>query len=154
MSLIILLAVFGFLFIFLEFFLPGMIFAILGALLLIASISQFFFCYGILWGVIYLLSVLLLCIGVCKIALSWIQRHKAKDHFYLNNHQEGYLASQFDPSFIGKEGIAFTELKPSGHILVEGKQQQALCESGYIPKGAAIQVVGGKGGHLLIKQKE
>lgn len=153
MSLIVLLTIAGLLSLFMEFFLPGMIFAMIGSVLLLASICLFFYLYDVIWGVLYLGGLLLLIIGICKTALWWIKRNKSKDHFYLNKDQEGYVAAQFDQSAVGKEGIAFTELKPAGHVLIEGKQSQALCETGYAEQGAAIRVVGGKGGHLLVRTK-
>ncbi len=155
MTLISLLAIAGLGLIFLEFFMPGMIFAIAGSILLLASVALFFVSHSAIWGMFYVFSLLILVLGICKTALWWIKRFKDKDHFYLNNSQEGYLGAQFDRTAIGKEGTAFTELKPAGHVLIEGKQQQALSETGYVPKGTVIQVVGGKGGHLLVRhQKE
>jgi|SRR5579862_521911 len=153
MSLIVLLTIAGLVSLFLEFFLPGMIFAMVGTVLLLGGISIFFLSFCAIWGLFYLFALLILIIGVCKTALWWIKRNKLKDHFYLNNDQEGYVAAQFDESAIGKEGIAFTELKPAGHVLVEGKQLQALCETGFAEQGATIHVVGGKGGHLLVRTK-
>jgi membrane-bound ClpP family serine protease len=150
MFLIVLLAITGLVCVFLEFFLPGMIFAIAGAAALVASISFFFVAHAALWNALYLLVLLLMLFMVCKMALRWIK--KDKDQLYLSNNQEGYVAAQYDHSAVGKEGIAFTELKPAGHVLIEGKQSQALCETGYAPKGATVRVVGGKGGHLLVRE--
>ena len=154
MLLISLLAVGGFFLIFLEFFLPGMIFAIAGSVALVASLVLFFLSHSLLYGLFYAFFVLILLVFVCKTALFWIKRSKAKDQFYLGSSQEGFVASQFDASAIGKQGIAFTELKPAGHVLVDGKLCQALSERGYIAKDSAILVVAGKGGHLLVKQQE
>jgi membrane-bound ClpP family serine protease len=151
MILIGLLALIGLVLIFLEFFLPGMIFAICGTILLLSSVGLFFIQNAAIWGLFYLFSLLVLLVGTCKIALLWIKKSKDKDQFYLENNQEGYVAAQFDKTAIGKKGIAYTELKPAGHIFIEGKTQQALCETGYVQQGAVIHVVGGKGGHLIVK---
>lgn len=149
-----LLAMGGLFLIFLEFFLPGMIFAIAGSAALVASLVLFFLTHSALYGLLYFILLLLLLVLVCKTALFWIKRSKAKDQFYLGNSQEGYVAAQFDASAIGKQGVAFTELKPAGHVLIEGKLQQALSERGYIAKNSAILVIAGKGGHLVVKQEE
>ncbi len=74
--------------------------------------------------------------------------------FTLVGEQEGYLASSFDRALIGKAAIALSELKPSGHITVEGKPMQAMSETGFVDKDAAVEVVGGRGGYLLVKHKE
>lgn len=152
MMLVAFLAIIGFTLVFLEFFLPGMIFALVGCASLVGSIAIFFLTHSTVWIILYILCVLLILLAICKTALWWIQKTKGKDQFFLGNNQEGYVASQFDQTAVGKQGTAFTELKPSGHVLVEGKQQQALCESGYAAPGTIVMVVGGKGGYLLVRE--
>jgi membrane-bound serine protease (ClpP class) len=152
MVLIALLAVGGLFLIFLEFFLPGMIFAAFGAFALLTSLVLVFLRYSVLFGLFYFSTILLLLLLVCKIALHWIKKTKDKDQFYLSNSQEGYVAAQFDANAVGKQGVAFTELKPSGHVLIDSQMQQALSERGYISKGTAIKVIAGKGGHLLVRE--
>ena len=148
--LVVFLALIGFTLVFLEFFLPGMIFALVGCASLLGSIVIFFLSHSAVWIILYILCVLLLLLAICKTALWWIQKTKEKNQFFLGNNQEGYVASQFDQTAVGKQGVAWTELKPSGYVLIEGKQQQALCESGYAAPGTIVTVVGGKGGYLLV----
>jgi membrane-bound serine protease (ClpP class) len=149
MLLIILCAIIGLLLVFLEFFLPGMIFAVGGAILLLISMSLFCLAYPVMWGIGFILFLLLMLFLVCKVALRWIVRSKTD----LTKDQEGYVAAQFEKTAIGKCGVALTDLKPSGHVVVDGKPHQALCETGYVASGAFISVIGGKGGHLIV-QKE
>ena len=151
MSIILLLAVAGFTLIFLEFFLPGAVLAILGSLSLLASSALFFIDYPGLWGILYLFCLLLCVFAVCKLALWKLKGSAGKGDFYHGEDQEGYSASSFDPKLIGKEGIVSTELKPAGHITVEGELYQALSETGFISKGATVKIVGGKGSHLIVR---
>lgn len=74
--------------------------------------------------------------------------------FVLTSDQQGFQASTYDTDLIGKEGMAFSDLKPSGHIMVEERLVQALSETGYIVKGIPIVIVGGKGANFIVKQKE
>jgi membrane-bound serine protease (ClpP class) len=80
-----------------------------------------------------------------------VKRSQGKGNFYHGEDQEGFLASAFDPELIGKEGTVSTELKPAGHILVDGHVYQALSETGFISKGSAVKIVGGKGSHLIVR---
>lgn len=151
MALILLLAIAGLLLIFLEFFLPGAVLAVLGTLSILVSLGIFFVQYPPLWGIVYL-GILLLCIfAVCKLALWRVKCSSKKGDFYHGEDQEGYAASSFDQSLIGKEGTVSTELKPAGHIIVDGRRCQALSESGFISKGITVQVMGGKGSHLIVQ---
>jgi membrane-bound ClpP family serine protease len=154
MALIILLALAGLSLVFLEFFLPGAVLAVLGTLAILVSLGIFFVQYPLPWGILYLSVLLLAIFAVCKLALWRVRRSSKAGHFYLGEDQEGYAASSFDQSLIGKEGTVSTELKPAGHITVGGQLCQALSESGFISKGAAVQIVGGKGSHLIVTQRK
>lgn len=151
MATILLLAFAGIVLIFLEFFLPGAVMAVLGTLSLLVSIGLFFVQYSALWGIIFMLGVFLAVFITCKLALWQVKRSQEKGHFYHGEDQEGFLASAFDPQLIGKEGIVSTELKPAGHIVVEGHVYQALSETGFISKGNSVKIVGGKGSHLIVR---
>ncbi len=154
MAIIFLLAVAGIVLIFLEFFLPGAVLAVIGTIALLISLGLSFAQYPALWGIFYLLILLLAVFMNCKFALWCMKRSKGNAHFYHAETQEGYAASSFDQSLIGKEAIVSTELKPAGHISVEGKSYQALSESGFISKGVNVQILGGKGSHLIVKERK
>ncbi len=133
--------------IFLEFFLPGTLLAILGGAALLASVILLFTSHPPLWGVLYLFLLPLLVWVTCKIALRQVNRGA----FYHGEDQAGYSASSFASELIGKEGSVSTELKPAGHILVEGRSYQALSETGFLSKGERVKIVGGKGSHLIVR---
>ncbi len=146
------LAFFGLLLVFLEFFLPGMIMIIGGALLLSASLFVFhmqnqgsswlFFGYccvlsGVAWGVV-------------RLALLIIRHSAKKGTLCLKSDQEGFKASFFNSEFIGKRGMAATDLRPSGRVIVEGAVLQAVSRSGFIENKSEVVVDGGDGGHLVV----
>lgn len=147
---IILFALLGLIFIFLEFFLVGALFAILGSLFIVLSLVLFFLSFPLVWLFGYLALIVFAVTGICKGALWWIKRRRGE--FYLQNDQEGYSASFFDRNLVGKVGVAVTELKTAGHVLIEKKRYQALSEGGFITKGASIVVVGGRGAYLIVKE--
>jgi membrane-bound ClpP family serine protease len=154
MSIILLLALTGIILIFLEFFLPGAVLAVIGTLALLISLGLCFAHYSVLWGLAYLVLLSVVLFLTCRFALWYLKKSQGKSHFYHGEDQEGYTASSFDQSLIGKEGIVSTELKPAGHILVEGKRYQALSESGFISKGITVLILGGKGSHLIVKERK
>lgn len=126
--------------------------AIGGTLLLVSSI---FVCYmqaeDLLFVLGYIVGLVLFLYLLIQIALFFVKRGAKKGTFYLESDQEGYYASEFDRDLIGKQGIARTDLKPSGHIEVAGNVLQALAKIGYIEKGSPIDVVDGKGAHLIVQ---
>lgn len=148
---IFLLAAIGIALIYSEFFLPGGILAVLGGISLLTSSILCFMQASTLWGVLYLLFLMIAAFLTCRLALWKMRRSKTKDRFYLEKDQEGYVASSFNDNMIGKQGTVFTELKPAGHILIEGTQYQALSETGFLSKGDPVEVVGGQGSHLIVR---
>lgn len=149
-ALISLLVVVGLALIYLEFFIPSGLLGVVAAILLITSIIMF----GLetswsAWTAGFGLIILAFTLMVCRLAL-----RKVKKKVSLKNDQQGFQASTYDANLIGKEGVAMSDLKPSGHIMVGEKQVQALSETGYIVKGTTVVVVGGRGSHLIIKRKE
>ncbi|MGE5196381.1 MAG: NfeD family protein [Anaerolineae bacterium] len=138
----------GLLLIYLEFFLPGGVFAVAGGAFLIISALVFFSgSHSLVIAIFYLLALTCLTILTCRLAL-WHLRKSRK--FYLKEDQEGFKASSCKSEMIGKIAEVLTDLKPSGHILVEGEEWQAVSQSGYISKGASVEIVGLEGAHYIV----
>lgn len=153
MLLAIAISLIGFLLIYLEFFLPGILLGIIGGLLLTGGVVFFHLQkLGWPWDLAYFLLTAIGTALTCRFAIWHLKRSGRKDTFFLSNTQEGYTASSFDASLIGKAGEAATDLKPSGHVLIEGQRFQALSELGYLPKGTKVEVVNGKGAHLIVRK--
>ncbi|OJU80584.1 MAG: hypothetical protein BGO10_10820 [Chlamydia sp. 32-24] len=142
----------GFILIFLEFFLPGAILGVSGGLLIFFGILLF--AQSGYSGWLVLAFILLAVLGVfltIKFALWKIPRSKSRN-IYSDDAQEGYQASEFDKDLIGKIGVVRTDLKPGGYIFVEGKQVQAISQSGYLAKGTKVLIIGGQEESLIVKQ--
>ncbi|MBB64880.1 MAG: serine protease [Waddliaceae bacterium] len=140
--------------IFLEFYLPGGFMGAAGAVLLVASIvfagmSD----ASIVTIFIFILVAVIGLIAVIKFAMYRIQNAPPNTSVYSEGDQKGYVASEFDQELLGKEGVADSDLRPSGFILVNGQRKQAVSKVGYIPKGTPIKVLGGSGAHLIVKSQ-
>lgn len=144
----------GLILIFLEFYLPGAILGTLGAIFVIGSyvvmakngsLPEFLFFLGGSFIAIY---------ALIRFALWRIPRASPGTSIYLKGDQEGYIASTFDQSAIGKTGVVLTDLKPGGYILVDGTQHQAQSVVGYITKGEKVKVIAGEGDSLLVQKEK
>ena len=138
--------------IYLEFFLPGVILGILGGVGFCVSILLFIWESADLWPIVTFIAVMVVLL-VLTIKLS-LWKLKQKPGLFAKEEQSGYVASHFDKELIGKEGEVVTDLKPSGHIMVEGERHQAVSESRSIKKGESIIIVGGEGSRLIVKRKK
>lgn len=147
-----LLLILGWLLVFLEFYLPGAIMAIFGSLLILCSIILFATQSDAAWQVLLFVLVAFVGVaGVIRLAIWSIRKSKAKNSLFLQSDQTGYVASSFNAACIGKKGIALTDLKPGGYILIEDKKYQALSVSGYINKGHEVLVISGQEESLMVK---
>lgn len=135
----------------LEFYLPGAVMGTAGALLILGSLFLFVLQNNSpLYIVLFFLFALISVFAVIKFALWYIPRSK-KYSIYSKGAQEGYQASAFDTTLIGKEAIVYSDLKPGGYIFIDGKQHQAISESGYIPRGQKVLILRGEGESLIVK---
>lgn len=145
----------GLLLILFEFYLPGGVLGTVGAAVLISSIVIFSLEHNSPIAIlIYIAFVVMATFGLIKYALWRIRHAKPGTSIYLEGDQEGFTASAYDESTIGKEGIVDTDLRPGGHIVVEGKKHLAISVSGYIGKGEEVVVTGGEGEVLKVILKK
>lgn len=142
----------GLILIFLEFYVPGAIMGITGGILVLASIVIFAMQSQSPLAIILYIVGSAIAVGLLiKFALWRIRNAKPDYSIYSDAAQNGYQASEFDFSTIGKKGIVVTDLKPGGHILIDGVRHQAISQSGYIVKGSEVIVIGGQEESLIVK---
>lgn len=141
----------GLLLILFEFYLPGAVMGILGGVALVTGVILFAQNYSLPATLLFIAFNLFAVYWLVRFALWRIVKAKPGDSIYLHGDQEGYQASSFDQTAIGKMGVVFSDLKPGGYIIIDGKQHQALSITGYIPKGESVIVLYGQEESLIVK---
>jgi len=145
----------GLLLLYLEFYTPGGVFAVAGIISMIFSIGFFMMSSSsVLNTVLFIVLALLLVAAVIWLALYRIKKSASANTFYLEQDQEGYFAAAFDAALIGKKGIASTDLGPSGFIIIDGIRYQARSRGVYIDRGHIVEVIGGDGAHIIVKEEK
>ncbi len=94
-------------------------------------------------------GIVLMFVGSARFANS-----KAFNRIALQNRQDssaGYVSKQREDSMMGKEGVSFTVLRPSGKIMIEDKLYDAYTRGDYISKDEKIVVVSEEGSSLRVK---
>lgn len=144
----------GFFLIFLEFYLPGAVMGITGGVLVFVALILFVADnpspIAIFLAVIGVVVSLVLLV---KFAIWRIRTAKADNSIYSADNQVGFQACSYDSSMIGKSGVVVTDLKPGGHILIEGQRLQAISQNNYLVKGTEVLVIGGQEQSLIVKPK-
>lgn len=147
------LVILGLILILFEFYLPGAVLGVLGGISILAGIIIFASQTTSLIPIILFITGTAIAIGLLiRFAIWRIVNAKPSDSIYSDANQEGYQASSYDHTAIGKTAIVVADLKPGGYILVEGRQQPAISISGYIGKGEHVTVIGGQEQSLMVKK--
>lgn len=105
----------GLLLLYLEFYLPGGVMGTAGALIIIFSIALVFIqSESALEILIFVLVSIVATIAVIRFALWHIRRTHTSKSIFLESDQEGYRASSFEKSMIGKKGTSLADMRPGG----------------------------------------
>lgn len=145
----------GLLSIFIEFFLPGAVFGTIGTLFLIGSLVVFAInADSFLYTLAYFISICIALVLIIKCALWSIKHARPGLTIYSDADQEGFTASEWDRSLLGKTATVSTDLKPGGHVMIMNKSYLAISQSGYLIKGTEVTVVGGEGESLIVKKSQ
>jgi len=148
-----LLLVLGLIAIAIEFFTPGGLFAVLGALLIMGGVITFASETGsVAFGLLFFIAAIMLVFLEIFGMMRWLKKGGLKNSIYSTDDQEGYVASTWDKSLVNKKGIVSTELRPGGHIKVDGRQYTAVSQSGFLDKGEEVQIIGGEGDTLYVRK--
>ena len=103
--------------------------------------------------------VILSIVGALIIAVIFgkgILKTKAFKRLVLSEEQKadsGYVSSVVDINLLNKEGLAKTDLRPSGKVEIEGIYYDAVSLGGYVDKGTSIYVVKHENYNLFVRIK-
>ncbi|NQS76723.1 MAG: hypothetical protein HQP61_09860 [Peptococcaceae bacterium] len=118
-----------------------------GVLLLAVDITQ---------ATVALVVALIATIVIFIVGLQLMSRLKLWNRLALQNKQdnkEGYVAPAPEMSlFVGKEGTAFTPLRPAGTAEVAGQRLDVVTEGEFIHSGMQIRVIKVEGTRIVVKE--
>jgi len=144
MTAIILLFALGLVLLFFEVFVPGAILGIIGGIFMLIGCGVAFSTYGTGGGTLAVLAAVALLGLTFYLEFRVLPKTRLGRRMFLDTEIKG--ASQ-EPiataaEVVGQMGEALTTLAPSGVVLIAGKRYEAASQSGMLPKGAAVKVVG------------
>ncbi len=65
--------------------------------------------------------------------------------------KEGFV-SAIIPTMVGKQGTAYTVLRPSGKVLIDNHTYDAFTRGDFIEQGTPIEVIGQEGAELIVRR--
>jgi len=151
----ILLLVAGFVLVAVEMVMPGfsapgvsgIVCLVLGVFALADSVME---------GAVITIGVLAVLGILAAIILGLLSRGKLKPPIILEEEQNragGYLSSSDLKYLLGRQGIAATDLRPSGVGTFDDIHFDVISVGNYISKGTSIKIIKVEGSKLVVKEK-
>ena len=152
----ILLLVAGFVLVAVEMVMPGfsapgvsgIVCLVLGVFALADSVME---------GAVITIGVLAVLGILAAIILGLLSRGKLKPPIILEEEQNragGYLSSSDLKYLLGRQGIAATDLRPSGVGTFDDIHFDVISVGNYISKGTSIKIIKVEGSKLVVKEKD
>jgi membrane-bound serine protease (ClpP class) len=149
MELVITLIVVGAILLILETILPGLIAGIIGLCCLIAGVYFAYVRLGVTAGNWVLLGV---CAGLIVGTICWLKYFPTSRlaRPLVSKSKVGDIGTE-KPELLDQTGTAYTNLRPSGTALINGKRIDVVTEGALIEKGTAIKVVAIEGMRVIVR---
>ena len=156
MTLIVLLFAVGILFIAVEVIIPGAILGTIGALLMFAGCYVAFTDYGTLGGILAVFAAILIGGLALFIEFRVLPRTKLGKRAFLTQQVTGVSAAYGKEALelVGQSAEALTMLSPSGYVRVDGHRYEAFCQSGQVPAGAMLDIIGADNFRLIVSPRK
>ncbi len=144
----------GLIAIILEIFIPGGIVGTLGGAAVIASIILGFSKGQALGGGLLVAGVIL--VPACLVAaMKLAPKLPFSKKLFLQETQgadKGYISAEKGLELLlGKEGVAITDLRPSGMVDIEGRRTDVVTSGEMIDKGVRVKVVEVEGNRVVVE---
>lgn len=149
MDLIIILLVIGAVLMILETVLPGMVAGIVGFVCLIAGVILGYSRFEVRTGNLILLGVTVGLLGGFGLWVKFFPQSPLARRFVLKRVVGNIDAEQ--PELLSQTGVAYTQLRPSGTALINGKRVDVVTEGSLIERGSPIRVVGIEGMRVVVR---
>ncbi len=133
----------------LETVLPGMIAGLVGLGCLIAGVVLAYTDFGLRTGNLVLVVVL---VGVVIGTLCWMRYlpDSPMARLFISRGTIGTVGAE-QPELVHRDGVALTQLRPSGTALIDGRRVDVVSEGQLIEKGSRIKVVATEGLRVVVR---
>ena len=144
-------------FIYIELFLPGGVFGIVGVVAFVASIVLAFKLYGVAAGFWIASAELLIATVLILIGLKRFPQSRAGKMLILGRSLDkklGYSGTKDLEEYVGAEGETATHLRPAGIARINSDRLDVVTEGTFIDKGKKVIVVAVEGNRIVVRELE
>ena len=149
MALVVILLLVGAALLFAEIFLPGMIAGVVGFCCLVAGVIMGFVEFSPRTGTFILLGVIFGLVGGFALWIKYFPESRYAGLF-VSQSVGGNIDAE-KPELLRQTGTAYTNLRPSGTALINGRRVDVVTEGGMIERGTPIKVVALEGMRVVVR---
>ncbi|MFT3784018.1 MAG: NfeD family protein [Nibricoccus sp.] len=137
-----------------EIVVPGAILGVIGGVVMFVGVLLAFGTLGAGGGVIATLIAVLALGATVYLELVWLPKSRFARSLSASTtiHATSQPALANVSDVVGREAVAQTILAPSGYVTVEGRRYEAYSQSGHVPAGARLRVVGLDNFRLIVSK--
>jgi len=137
-----------------EFVLPGGIAGLLGLgsiflSIILAGESVVGMGINLLIAIVVAIVAMIILMKVFKKRITLLNKIVLKDS---TNTEQGYISNKSRLDLIGLTGIAMTDLRPSGTIIVNDERLDAVSEGDFILGGSEVKVIKAEGSKIVVRK--
>ena len=152
--LVLLLFIVAVVFVYVELFLPGGVFGILGVIAFVGSIVLAFRQYEemgfwIAGGELIAATVLIM------LGIKYFPHSHAGKLLILRrslDKKDGYSGTEPLDEYLGEEGVSLTHLRPAGVAEIGSRRLDVVTEGTFIDKGKGLKVVAVEGNRVVVRE--
>ena len=149
MEMVVTLLVLGTILLLAELVLPGLIAGICGLLCLLGGVIAAYYEFGPRTGNAVLIGVSLGLLGGMALWMKFFPNSRF-GRVFISKQAVGELNVE-KPELLHQTGVAFTQLRPSGTALINGKRVDVVTEGALIEKDTPIKVVALEGLRVVVR---
>ncbi|WP_309395861.1 NfeD family protein [Cerasicoccus maritimus] len=159
MVLIIGLIIAGLILISFEIVVPGGILGLLGVGAVLGAVYVAFSEYGLFGAIFTFICSLVIIMAIVILEYRMLPKTEFGRKLFLFNTSGSRIRygartddGPAEESLIGQQGEALTTMAPSGRIIISGKSYEGFSQSGYLNKGAQVEVVARDAFRVVVKK--
>jgi membrane-bound serine protease (ClpP class) len=136
---------------------PGVVLMFAGMFLSLMGRPELWTWQSVGIGARPLLLAFITTVVIACVMLKMLPRTSAWNWLVLHEEERseaGYIATGQHDALVGKEGVAFTPLRPSGTGLIDGRRVNVAADGEFIEKDSPITVVEVEGNRIVVRKTE
>ncbi|GIN70978.1 hypothetical protein J14TS2_14530 [Bacillus sp. J14TS2] len=137
-----------------EFFLPGGIAGLLGAVAIIGSIimagqNTVYMAISVIIALFLAAVAIIIMIKVLGKRMKFFKKLILTDS---TNTESGYVSNVNRLDLIGREGTTLTDLRPSGTVVVDDERIDVVAEGSYIEAKTKVKIIKAEGSRIVVRE--